>query len=341
MWGSKMRTSGPPSGWSSGEVGRRARRAASRRSGCSERTLLRQARRLDGLGVPAQHEARVGGDVAPGGGPLGGQRATIPASLGVGARRRARRRRRRDAGEQALEDGVPPGLVVQVGGPAGPTAAATSRLSLVRSASSSSGTVVARSSGAGAGRAARRASRRRRRAVELLDLARRAAPSRRSASVDEQLAAGGVDAAGSRVPEQAARRRGTASPPRPGRSRDLPRRGPATVRRRSCARSLLEAGLGAQPVERLGRAEAREGGHLGAGVGVAGQLDGGQPPEADLDEGAERGGEVERPLAERQVLVDAADHVVDLDVDEQVAGAADDVGDGRVLHADAVARGRG
>ena len=58
---------------------------------------------------------------------------------------------------------------------------------------------------------------------------------------------------------------------------------------------------------------------------VAGQLDVDQPVVADVGQRREHVGQVDLPLAEGQVLVDAAAHVVDLDVDDEVPGGPDDL----------------
>ena len=74
--------------------------------------------------------------------------------------------------------------------------------------------------------------------------------------------------------------------------------------------------------------EEREGllGELGAGVGVAGQFDGDQALVADGGEGVEYGWEVDLSVAEGEVFVDAAAHVLDLDVAQPGGGGADAVG---------------
>jgi hypothetical protein len=74
--------------------------------------------------------------------------------------------------------------------------------------------------------------------------------------------------------------------------------------------------------------EEREGllGELGAGVGVAGQFDGDQALVADGGEGFEYGREVDLAVTEGEVFVDAAPHVLDLDVAQPGGGGAYAVG---------------
>jgi hypothetical protein len=71
--------------------------------------------------------------------------------------------------------------------------------------------------------------------------------------------------------------------------------------------------------------EEREGllGELRAGVGVAGQFDGDQALIADGGQDFEHGWEVDLSVAEREVFVDAAAHVLDLDVAQPGGGGAD------------------
>ena len=99
-------------------------------------------------------------------------------------------------------------------------------------------------------------------------------------------------------------------------------------------RRVLEVGAGSgRDLLALVRAQVRDrrGHELVRGVRVAGELDRDLAVVADGGERAERGRDVERALAERQVLVDAAPHVLDVDVDEPVGGAAE-----RAQPADAV-----
>ena len=58
-----------------------------------------------------------------------------------------------------------------------------------------------------------------------------------------------------------------------------------------------------------------------------------EPAVADVGQRREHVGQVDLALAEGQVLVHAAAHVVDLDVDDEVAGGADDLGRAVVLAA--------
>jgi hypothetical protein len=67
-------------------------------------------------------------------------------------------------------------------------------------------------------------------------------------------------------------------------------------------------------------------GEVGAGVGVARQFDDDQALVAGGGEGREDGREVDLALSERQVLMDAAAYVLDLDVPEPGTGGAYAVG---------------
>src|SRR5205823_130473 len=62
-------------------------------------------------------------------------------------------------------------------------------------------------------------------------------------------------------------------------------------------------------------------------VTVTAELDVEAAPVADFPQGPEGRREVHRPLAEHQVLVDPADHVLDVDVGDPGAPGADVVGD--------------
>ena len=72
--------------------------------------------------------------------------------------------------------------------------------------------------------------------------------------------------------------------------------------------------------------EWRDAGEFGARVGVAGQFDDGQALVAGGGEGFEDGREVDLAVAEGEVFVDAAAHVLDLDVAQPGRGGADAVG---------------
>lgn len=63
-------------------------------------------------------------------------------------------------------------------------------------------------------------------------------------------------------------------------------------------------------------------GEVGARVGVAGQFDDGQALVAGRGKGREDGWEVDLPVSEREVFVDAAAHVLDLDVPQPWRGGA-------------------
>ena len=71
----------------------------------------------------------------------------------------------------------------------------------------------------------------------------------------------------------------------------------------------------------------------GGGVAVATELDVDSPRITDLMECLEDGREVHRPLAEHQVLVDAAYHVLDVDVEDARTPAEKMIGDRAFLDA--------
>ncbi len=81
----------------------------------------------------------------------------------------------------------------------------------------------------------------------------------------------------------------------------------------------------------------RVGGEAGSCVGVPGQFDDGQAPVSGGGERGEDGREVDLPVAERQMLVDAAAHVLDLHVPQPGSGLADAVGGREGFQALAVA----
>ena len=81
------------------------------------------------------------------------------------------------------------------------------------------------------------------------------------------------------------------------------------------------------------RNEAAEAHGLGRHVAVPAELDVHAAVVADLPQGRENRREIHRPLAEHEVLVDAADHVLDVDVDDPRTPAPEVIGDRTVLDA--------
>ena len=128
------------------------------------------------------------------------------------------------------------------------------------------------------------------------------------------------------------------------------RRSGSSGRRRSARDVASVLGLGRRSVAvTCGRSGLRDRGHrlpcrnggiarrVGAGVGVAGQFDDDQALVAGGGQGVEDGREVDLSVAEGEMLVDAAAHVLDLDVAQPGRGGADAVGGREGFEALAVA----
>ncbi|CAM5658249.1 hypothetical protein SROCM77S_01131 [Streptomyces rochei] len=258
----------------------------------------------------------------------------------------------RDAGEQALEYGVPPLVGVQVPGRVGAEGGGEQR-----GVVGAQGVLDQRQSGAGSVSSPSRACRTARRSSAVPRWYSRVTGSASGRAAVQHEYAGGVGvfgaAAAARLGEaQLPHRDGAGVPGGPPPCRGSartgrlpePREGGAQVGGRarpanSPGRSASGGGVLARAVIsslRPAQEPHRRAAQFGSRVGVPGQFDDGQALVAGGGEGVEYGREVDLAVPEGQVFVDAAAHVLDLHVPQPGRGGPYAVGGRQGLQALAV-----